>query len=1243
MKKNLSLVLLPLLLLFFGNINAQVLVADWDTQDPANCYPWSGTTNQNVSNPDASGINTSAEVLEYVRAGGNLYESFIIEFTEEILIKNPVLKFQVYYPAASTGALNVILNDSDGKRVGIISKTITTKDEWVDVSIDFAGSLLPAQKCKQLRIDVDHGTDNSLTYYFDDLRFESGFSSGDDVVIAREKFAGNPNTWESYAGYVKDATNWTCANGRISNDTIVINRYPGATTTTGYVYPEPSGVAMVELGQDGDINGTDTLILSGIDVKNFTDYRIIFSSGGYYNTTAPNVWLKVDNGAWSELTYTALDSVNNQIIQHEIATGVTSADSIAIMLTESASWKGQWLDDLGLIGTPVSVSSIGVSSEGDATTLKLDNTLKMSYAVSPLNALIKEAEWSVVAGTGTASISSDSILTPITVGTVTVRATAKDGSGVIGEKTITILNADATGIEVSSTGDATEISTNDGTLQMIATVTPANASQDVVWTLEDVSDSDTASISSDGLLTAIRNGIVGVKATTDDGTDLSDVMYITLSSQIVEPTALVIADATVDQQGVAVQMTIESSTPEDADKSVTWSIESDDADTATITTDGLLTPIRNGVVTVKATSSLAGVSVSATKDITLTNQVIDLESISITGDNITTNAGTSQMTAVLTPSNAADVSIVWSLSSGSDSLKATISASGLITAYRNGSITVVAVDENSDIQGTKDLTISGQVLVDSIGLIGADNVTTITESGGSLQINAEILPVDARIQDIVWSVSDNTLASVNQTGLVQAKANGDVYVIATAIDDGARADSIQISISGQVLVADVNILTDSDTIKVNGSTLTLPIDVSPNNASDTTVTWSIISSDADTASIDSETGLITPIRNGSIKVMAVANANSDIKDSAIVVIMNQIVAPTNVVIINNADVDSILINDGTLNLEVNLTPLDASADISWSVDESDVDTALVDENGVVTALRNGTIKVIAVSNIDNSVTDTFEIAIINQVVEPSSISIEGTDNATTIESDKGTLKLLITTTPADADKSVTWSIDAEDTGIASVDDLGEVTALENGTASVIAISIHDSEVADTFEVTITGQIVLVTSIEIIAEGGATSIDSESGTLQLTATVRPDNATDNSVEWSSNDENIATVSESGLVTAIADGSVTITASAQDGSDVEGSINLTISNQTVGLSDIHFNTLEVYPNPVSDKLYIENLNGVSMVKLISSTGAVSNVTSEFITNNSINVYELQSGLYIIQLIANDEVFKAVFIKE
>lgn len=86
----------------------------------------------------------------------------------------------------------------------------------------------------------------------------------------------------------------------------------------------------------------------------------------------------------------------------------------------------------------VPVSSVSIEGDNFVT---LGETLNLSATVLPANASDRTFTWSVVNGTGSASISTAGVLTPITAGTVTVKATANDASGKSGQKTVTILAA----------------------------------------------------------------------------------------------------------------------------------------------------------------------------------------------------------------------------------------------------------------------------------------------------------------------------------------------------------------------------------------------------------------------------------------------------------------------------------------------------------------------------------------------------------------------------------------------------------------------------------------------------------------------------------------------------------------------------------------------------------------------------------------------------------------------------------
>lgn len=91
--------------------------------------------------------------------------------------------------------------------------------------------------------------------------------------------------------------------------------------------------------------------------------------------------------------------------------------------------------------------------------------------------------------------------------------------------------------------------------------------------------------------------------------------------------------------------------------------------------------------------------------------------------------------------------------------------------------------------------------------------------------------------------------------------------------------------------------------------------------------------------------------------------------------------------------------------------------------------------------------------------------------------------------------------------------------------------------------------------------VQVSSITVSGLGGASTITSAGGTLQCVAAVEPANATNKAVTWSidSADTAYADISLTGLVTAKADGTATVVATAKDGSGTTGQFEVTISGQ------------------------------------------------------------------------------------
>ena len=222
-----------------------------------------------------------------------------------------------------------------------------------------------------------------------------------------------------------------------------------------------------------------------------------------------------------------------------------------------------------------------------------------------------------------------------------------------------------------------------------------------------------------------------------------------------------------------------------------------------------------------------------------------------------------------------------------------------------------------------------------------------------------------------------------------------------------------------------------------------------------------------------------------------------------------------------------LVEGGSETLTATVAPSNATnKTVSWK--SSDASTASVDANGKVTAVKAGS-ATITVTTADGSKTATCSVTVTSKNVSVTDVTLDKTEAALT---QGETVQLTATVKPDDAtDKTLTWS--TSDSKVATVDETGKVTAVETGSATITAKA---GDKTATCAVTVTAKVIEVTEITL----DKTEVEIIEGeTAQLTATVKPDDATDKSIEWTSSDESVATVDNSGKVTAVSEGKVTIT--------------------------------------------------------------------------------------------------------
>lgn len=162
-------------------------------------------------------------------------------------------------------------------------------------------------------------------------------------------------------------------------------------------------------------------------------------------------------------------------------------------------------------------------------------------------------------------------------------------------------------------------------------------------------------------------------------------------------------------------------------------------------------------------------------------------------------------------------------------------------------------------------------------------------------------------------------------------------------------------------------------------------------------------------------------------------------------------------------------NKGTMQLMAGVAPSDATdKSVTWSI-QNGTGQATISVDGLVTAITNGTVMVIATANDGSSVQGTMTINITGQIVNVTGISISGAGNASSISIDNGTLQLTANVAPGNAtNKGITWSIHNV-TGQAIISPNGLVSAISNGTVRAIATATDGSGISGYLEITISNQ------------------------------------------------------------------------------------------------------------------------------------------------------------------------------
>ena len=288
------------------------------------------------------------------------------------------------------------------------------------------------------------------------------------------------------------------------------------------------------------------------------------------------------------------------------------------------------------------------------------------------------------------------------------------------------------------------------------------------------------------------------------------------------------------------------------------------------------------------------------------------------------------------------------------------------------------------------------------------------------------------------------------------------------------------------------------------------------------VSWT--SSDKNVAIVSSK-GIVTAITEGETTI-TVTSDDGNKKAYCFVTVSNAVTGVT----LNRSSLS--LLRDESFTLVPTVSPPNAKdKTVSWK--SSNTAVATVDSNGKVTAKALGKAD-ITVTTRDGSFTavckvDVVDIKVTSVTLDKSSLILATGSNST----------LKHTVLPANAtNKEVTWL--SSNTTIATVNQSGLVTALKEGSATISVTSADGGHKANC-AVTVTP--IYATSVSL--NRTSYSFDGTGGELTLQATVLPANAANKNVTWSSSNSSVASVTQSGLVKALSDGSATITVTTVDG--------------------------------------------------------------------------------------------------
>ena len=436
--------------------------------------------------------------------------------------------------------------------------------------------------------------------------------------------------------------------------------------------------------------------------------------------------------------------------------------------------------------------------------------------------------------------------------------------------------------------------------------------------------------------------------------------------------------------------------------------------------------------------------------------------------------------------------------------------------------------------------------------ISLDKTTAIMKVYETLQLKVtSITPSDAD-GSVTWSSSNENIASVNSSGVVSAKNTGNVSIIATSIKD----NNVKATCAITIQEPDAVVLTDftvTDLSLTINETKLINIVTSPTNAYPVP-TFSFVSNDTSIASVNGD-GVVKGIKEGSASINVTATQNDISIVKNITVTVNEQTTPLYSLVTDNSQLannDKVVVTTGLEENSIGVSGFDGN------------------KNATVSELEEEW-KQYVVKNSSSSGFNLYDEDSEQYIASPTSNEFKYSDNPGLCSVDKdGHLVCNSRWLQVNSNQYFRFYSSLNNDYIPFfVYKIGQ--AIPDNPDTPIEpndpIIPDDPENPDTPENpdnpnegdnsgdNTQPEIINPTSIALDVQSG-TIVVGES--LQLNATVLPENATYAGYNWYSSDDNIATVSNSGLVTAISPGIAIITVTLNE-SNLSSTCILTIKEK------------------------------------------------------------------------------------